>query len=181
MCALRISEKDCKKLIGNSSLAQADAKQKITNKSEKKYSSCPELAWQLRQCGCPDFRWEGHKDGEYRFHHKRKWRFDFYLSKYKVAIEVEGGISTHRKGTETTKNGTQQVMQSRHLTYDGFDEDAEKYFEAELLGVFVIRASPRMVRKGIAASMALQALKFRGWSPVGPSMAYNAFIGVHKA
>lgn len=29
---------------------------------------------------------------EYRFHPKRKWRIDFYLPEYGIAIEIEGAV-----------------------------------------------------------------------------------------
>ena len=31
---------------------------------------------------------------EYRFYKNRQWRFDYALPKYKIAIEVEGGVWT---------------------------------------------------------------------------------------
>jgi very-short-patch-repair endonuclease len=36
---------------------------------------------------------------EYRFHARRKWRFDFAVLSAKVAIEVQGGIFTQGRHT----------------------------------------------------------------------------------
>ena len=48
---------------------------------------------------------------EFRFHHVRKWRFDFAHTDSKVAIEIEGGI----------------WGQSRHTKAVGYIKDCEKY------------------------------------------------------
>lgn len=73
---------------------------------------------------------------EFKFHPKRKWRFDFaYLRKNfptmfpMVAIELEGGI----------------WRKSRHTTGSGFSADAVKYFEAQLLGWRVYRLTSEMI------------------------------------
>ena len=63
---------------------------------------------------------------EYKFHPKRKWRFDYAWPDYKIALEVEGGIWT--KG--------------RHVRGTGFLKDMEKYNAATVLGWRVLRTTP---------------------------------------
>lgn len=63
---------------------------------------------------------------EYKFHSKRKWRFDYVIHKYKVAIEYEG-IFQPKKG------------KSRHTNVTGYVKDTEKYNAAAVLGWRVLR------------------------------------------
>lgn len=63
---------------------------------------------------------------EYRFYKARKWRFDYALPLYKIAIEVEGGVWT----------------QGRHTRPQGFLSDMQKYNTAALLGWRVFRTTP---------------------------------------
>jgi very-short-patch-repair endonuclease len=63
---------------------------------------------------------------EYKFHEKRKWRFDYANLEHKIAIEIEGGAYT---------NG-------RHTRGTGFINDMEKYNEAAILGWVVFRITP---------------------------------------
>jgi len=184
--AIRISQAKLNDLAKKTPGAKkALAEYKATTKpkqamGQKHKSVCPILASNLKTCNCPEFRWEGHPEGEYRFHEKRRWLFDIYFIDYQIAIEVEGGIGSHRRGTTISNQGTEHATQSRHLTYDGFDGDAEKYFEAGMKNIFVIRVSPRMVKNGQAASMALQALKLKGWEPKVKNSAYTAFFDMVK-
>lgn len=71
---------------------------------------------------------------EYRFHPKRKWRFDFAWPSQHVAMEIEGGIWT--KGA--------------HVRAIHFMSDMEKYNEATKLGWKVFRFTPQQYNKGIA-------------------------------
>jgi very-short-patch-repair endonuclease len=71
---------------------------------------------------------------EYRFHPKRKWRFDFACVEKQVAIEVEGG--TWNLG--------------RHVRPLGFEADCEKYNAATTLGWKVLRVTSKMVKEGKA-------------------------------
>jgi len=68
---------------------------------------------------------------EYRFFEYRLWRFDFAWPdpKIKLAVEVEGGIYTR----------------GRHNRAEGFENDAEKYNFAMLLGWRVLRYSSGMI------------------------------------
>ena len=63
---------------------------------------------------------------EYRFDTKRRWRFDYAIPKFKIALEVEGGVWT---------NG-------RHTRAKGFLGDIEKYNNATILGWKVLRCTP---------------------------------------
>lgn len=62
-------------------------------------------------------------ESEYKFHHERKWRFDWALPAIKCAIEYEGIYSA----------------KSRHTTRSGFVGDVEKYNAATVAGWKVIR------------------------------------------
>ena len=63
---------------------------------------------------------------EYRFHPKRRWRFDYALPRHKIAIEVEGGV----------------WIGGRHTSAVGFLKDMEKYNTATLMGWRVFRTTP---------------------------------------
>jgi very-short-patch-repair endonuclease len=78
---------------------------------------------------------------EYRFHPRRKFRFDFAWPDRKLALEVEGGV-----------NG-------RHQRRAGFEGDCVKYSEAAVLGWRVIRATTAQVIDGQAIDWVLRALK----------------------
>lgn len=84
---------------------------------------------------------------EYRFHPKRRWRFDFAIHEHKLAIEVEG--ITYFGGREKT---------GRHQTAKGIEGDLEKYSEAMKLGWNVYRCSQKMVKSGYAIDSILTIL-----------------------
>lgn len=63
---------------------------------------------------------------EYRFYMQRRWRFDYALPLYKIAVEVEGGVWTR----------------GRHVRPKGFLNDITKYNTAALLGWRVFRTTP---------------------------------------
>jgi len=71
---------------------------------------------------------------EYRFHPKRRWRFDFAYPELKIAVEVEGGTWT--KGA--------------HVRGKHFTSDCEKYNNAILLGWQVFRFTTDMIKGGHA-------------------------------
>ena len=71
---------------------------------------------------------------EYRFHPRRRWRFDFAWPLYRIAVEVDGGI----------------YCRGRHVRGKGFERDAEKGNAAVLAGWRVLHFTPRMVRSGLA-------------------------------
>lgn len=71
-------------------------------------------------------------EAEYKFHPQRMWRFDFANVDRKIAVEIEGGIwsgGSHTRGK-------------------GFEEDCEKYNEANILGWRVYRFTAGMLDRG---------------------------------
>lgn len=94
------------------------------------------LLFQIRAVELPE------PEQEYRFHSKRKWRFDFAYPRKKIAIEVEGG--TWSKG--------------RHTRGQGFEDDCEKYNEAVMLGWKVLRYTGKMIESGEAINQIERAL-----------------------
>lgn len=107
---------------------------------------------------------------EYRFHPTRKWRFDFAFPVYKVALEIEGGsyirpVKCHICGTQVLR----RLKDGRMLpVYEGgghhssvFEQNAEKYNEAAILGWFVIRVTSDMVNDDRAVDFVERAIKER--------------------
>ncbi len=87
---------------------------------------------------------------EWSFCDDRRWRFDFALlpvspaviSRYKIGIEIEGGVFT----------------QGRHTRGAGFVKDLEKYNFATLLGWRILRFTPTHVLKGEAIAFIRRVL-----------------------
>ncbi len=95
------------------------------------------LALHIRAAGLPP------PVREYRFHPRRKWRFDFaWTEPDRVALEIEGAIWT----------------QGRHTHPVGFMADMEKYNEAALMGWTLIRVTGDMIKKGQALQLIERAL-----------------------
>jgi len=80
---------------------------------------------------------------EYKFHPKRKWRFDFAWPDQLLALEVEGG----------TMRG-----KSRHTTGVGFHNDCEKYNTATVSGWRILRVDSMQVKSGQALEWLEKAL-----------------------
>lgn len=74
---------------------------------------------------------------EYKFHSKRRWRFDLAIPSLKLAFEIEGG--TWRGG--------------RHVNPIGFAKDCEKYNAATRLGWSVFRLVPSMLEEEYIESL----------------------------
>ena len=87
-------------------------------------------------------RWPGVVT-EYRFHPKRKWRFDYAWPDRKIALEIEGG--TWALG--------------RHVRGKGYENDCIKYSEAAVLGWRIIRATTTMCESGIMMGLLERAMK----------------------
>lgn len=71
---------------------------------------------------------------EYKFHAKRKWRADFWITGTKILVEVEGGIWSG----------------GRHTRGKGYIGDMEKYNAAAMVGFTVLRFSTAQVKSGLA-------------------------------
>jgi very-short-patch-repair endonuclease len=67
---------------------------------------------------------------EYRFFEYRQWRFDFAWPKAKLAVEFEGGA----------------YAGGRHTRGKGFENDAEKYNFATLLGWRLLRFTTKQIK-----------------------------------
>ncbi len=76
---------------------------------------------------------------EYKFHPKRRWRFDFAWPQLMIAIEIEGGIWFPSGG--------------RHNRPVGYQKDLEKYNHATKLGWRVFRFTPQQFKNGEAFEM----------------------------
>lgn len=70
---------------------------------------------------------------EYVFHPTRKWRFDYAIPQWKVAVEIEGGIWT----------------QGRHTRGQGFLDDLTKYNAAACMGWRVLRYPPHRIANAV--------------------------------
>jgi len=68
-------------------------------------------------------------DREWRFHPKRRWRFDFAWPDRLVAVECEGGTWS----------------EGRHVRGKGFESDCWKYNSAAVLGWKVLRVTGGML------------------------------------
>jgi hypothetical protein len=88
-------------------------------RSKSSYHPRIVLAW-FRECGLPD------PEVEHRFHSTRLWRFDFAWPRWKLALEVEGGI----------------FIRGAHGSVGGILRDMEKYNAAAILGWRVLRVLP---------------------------------------
>lgn len=79
---------------------------------------------------------------EYKFHPKRRWRFDYAIPDHKIALEVEGGVWTG----------------GRHIRAQGFLGDMEKYNTATLMGWRVFRTTPDDLLKMVTLNMVKLAI-----------------------
>lgn len=80
---------------------------------------------------------------EYKFHAKRRWRFDFAWPRQRFAVEIEG--VTHDGG--------------RHQRIKGFEADAEKYEAAMLAGWCVYRVPGTWHRRGMWREETIDAVR----------------------
>lgn len=80
---------------------------------------------------------------EFRFHPKRRWRFDRAWPERLIAVEIDGGIWTG----------------GRHTRGTGFTEDCRKLNTAALMGWRVLRFTDDMIRSGEAVGILEVALK----------------------
>jgi very-short-patch-repair endonuclease len=85
-------------------------------------------------------------DDEFKFHPKRRWRFDFHIPSLKIAIEIEGGI---------------WMKSGRHTSGSGYTKDMEKYNNAALMGYIVLRFTPSQIMKQEYLNLIREAIKLR--------------------
>ncbi len=78
-------------------------------------------------------------DIEVQFHPTRRWRFDWALSRAKVAVELDGYVY--------------------HTSRAGWLKDMEKFNEASLLGWYVFHITPKDVETGKASELMSRILK----------------------
>ena len=98
-----------------------------------------DLPSQVEFSGMPEL------ETEWKFHPKRKWRFDYAYPELKIGMEREGGIWTR----------------GRHVRGKGFEGDVRKYNTAALMGWIVIRFTPDMERSGEALEFLKRAVNSR--------------------
>ena len=82
---------------------------------------------------------------EWRFHHERRWRFDFAWPGHKVAVECEGGAWSG----------------GRHTRGKGFIGDLEKYNAAAADGWTVLRYTPQALGRDGCMEQIAAVLKQR--------------------
>ena len=68
---------------------------------------------------------------EYKFHPTRRWKLDWCIMEYKIAIEKEGAVWTG----------------GRHTSPQGFVKDMEKYNTATSMGYSILRFTPNELKK----------------------------------
>ena len=73
----------------------------------------------------------------------KDWRFDFAWPSHMLAVEVEGGA----------------WVNGRHTRGKGFEEDLEKYHQAQALGWTVYRTSGHLIRSGKSVELLAELLK----------------------
>lgn len=97
---------------------------------------------------------------EYSFHAIRKWRFDYAWPRWKVALEVEGGVF----GFTDPKTG-QRRSGGAHSSITGIKRDIEKYNHAAAMGWLVVRCMPTTLATGETMAFVKGALRSHGWTP----------------
>lgn len=76
---------------------------------------------------------------EYRFHPKRRWRFDFAWPLHRVALEIEGGVFG-KKGKRCPTCKLRGV--GAHNSVKGILRDIDKYNAAQVNQWAVVRCIP---------------------------------------
>lgn len=87
---------------------------------------------------------------ELEFHPVRKWRWDLAWGEpYLVAMERQGATWTG----------------GHHTRGQGYEDDARKLVEGQLLGWLVVPVTPGQLLTGEAWTLVRRALVTRGWTP----------------
>lgn len=88
---------------------------------------------------------------EHKFHSSRDWRFDWFFNVgCGIALEIEGGVWASKTGNK-----------SRHFHGKGALGDMEKYNEAAILGICVLRVSTEQFTNGAALELVRRAIEAR--------------------
>lgn len=66
---------------------------------------------------------------EYRFHHKRRFRLDYYFPSINLGVEIEGGV----------------FVNGAHIRPAGFVKDMEKYNLLTEQGIYLLRYMPKKI------------------------------------
>lgn len=90
----------------------------------------------------------GPVETEYQFHPERRWKFDYFLPDYNIAVEYEGLMYA---GDNVG-----------HASISGILRDVEKYNEATAMGIRVFRAHAKNVHDG-SIFLLLEAVKQQNW------------------
>jgi very-short-patch-repair endonuclease len=80
---------------------------------------------------------------EYRFDSSRRWRFDYAIPAWKIAVEIEGGVWSG----------------GRHTSGAGFTKDCEKYNSATCHGWKVLRFTTSQFTNGDYARFIEEIIK----------------------
>ncbi len=96
---------------------------------------------------------------EHRFSRRRRWRIDLFFAASRVGIEFEGGAFSRlgAKRCPTCKH----LPQGGHNTGTGFERNCEKYNEAQIAGILIIRVTAGMIRDGRAIDQLCRAIAAR--------------------
>jgi len=93
----------------------------------------------------------------YRFHPKRRWRFDLAYPGEMVAAEVDGGID----GVGEACKVCGRRANGGHNSRTGYASDREKINTAQIMGWIVIGVTREQIESGQAVEFIRQALNFR--------------------
>lgn len=82
---------------------------------------------------------------EFMFHEERKWRFDYAFLKFKVGLEVQGGLFTY----------------GGHVRGSGYLQDMEKYNHAAAMGWLIVQCMPKDLCMGETLKFVQDAIDSR--------------------
>lgn len=92
---------------------------------------------------------------EYKFNDERKWRFDYAIPEFNLAIEIEGG--SFKKRTYKNKKGEIiTTIGGRHNSGVGFIKDMEKYNNANVELWHILRFTEQQTNKTETFEMILK-------------------------
>ena len=92
---------------------------------------------------------------QYAYVSSRRFRGDFYLSDYRIIVEVQGGVHNMRR---TRKDGSEYVGPGAHGTVKGIMADNERLNLATRYGFGLLRYTPDQVANGEAIADIMEVL-----------------------